>query len=359
LNKRAISPGRKTHRGARKGGRPLTNVSANSNEIRKAWVLGSLPLPSASPSDEMSEWLVWMSEEGDILNAEQCDRLDAEFLVSSFASTVANPQAGKAGLPSSIRTSSSKLATWLREHLNQRVEVILGDTPEIAGALETLKSIGNLPSAAQGRPSYFASGIKEEHVARFFECAAGLYRAQPWRIVKSDTDVICVRVPSIHIENSAAIVIGQNRQCYGILVFPSYEAYMAYVALATAHVSGVESPVKVEFISLNYERAQDLEPVLRAEVKRFGWTLAGPTAYPWPIAVGENWSTRAVLLDELTLLACLAEAMPRFLTETRQFQTSSVTRTNFKGHYRVPFLQHSIDIELEFPHPSESGDDAA
>jgi len=338
---------------------PSTGITGQMNESRGAWLVGSLTLPNATSSDESVELIVWMTQDGFLLSATPSVRVDSVTQLEDLAKTVETRQDGGAGMPTSIRTASEEFAEWLRGHLSDRVTVILADTPEFEGVSQTLNDFSSLPAESEGRPTYLTTNIEQQHVARFFECAAGLYRAQPWRIVRSDTDVICVRVPSIQIENSAAIVIGQNRQCYGALVFPNYEAYLAYVKLAKAHTNGVGSPAKVEFISLNFERAQDLEPSLLVEVKRFGWKLAGPTAYPWPIAVGENWATRTVSLRELTLLSCLSDALPRFLTETRQFQTSCVTRTSFKASYRIDFPNQPIDIELEFPHPAESGDDAA
>jgi hypothetical protein len=327
--------------------------------MSRSWIVGTLELPRSADSKESASLIVWMSTDGAVLNADPCENVDAASVIESFEKTVNEPQVGKPGLPSSIRTSSTTLAEWLREHLGDRVEVVLADTPELEGIAQTLRNFGTLPTAQQGHPTYLSQGIEAQHVANFFASAASLYRAQPWRIVRSDTDVIGVRAPSLQIENAAAIVIGQNGQCYGVLVFANYDGFVSYVTLAKAHANGVKSDANVQFLSLNYERAQDLDPALRAEAKRFGWTVAGPTAYPWPITVGENWSTRAVTLGELTLLAALAEALPRFLTETRHFQSSSVTRSSFKQSYRVEFAGSPIDIELEFPHSAEGGDDAA
>ena len=359
MTKRAFPFGREIQKRPRKKHQPSPGERSNSAAAYKSWLVGALKLPSPSSSEHEAELIIWMSKEGFVLNADPCEQLDAESLIQSFEKTVADPQAGRPGFPDSIRTSSAALAEWLREHLEDRVQVVVADTPELDGVAQTLKSFGSVPREQPGRPTYFSPGIEERHASSFFASAASLYRAQPWRIVKSDTDVIGVRVPSLQIENAAAIIIGQNGQCYGILVFANYEGFVSYVTLAKAHANGAESRTSVDFLSLNYERAQDLDPALRAEVKKYAWPIAGPMAYPWPIVVGENWSTRAVSLKELTLLAAFADVLPRFLTETRYFQNSSVTRASFKQSFRIAFAGQPIDIELEFPHSAETSDDAA
>ncbi len=309
--------------------------------------------------DQTSELIIWLSDDGYVLNADPCDDIDSDKLLLSLESTVAKPKIGKPGWPAQIKTASERFGAWLRSYLGSQVIISIEETPEIEAAARLVLDFGNASGKGASRPSYLTSTISSKHMAQFFENAAGLYVAQPWRIVKSDTEVFCFRIPSIDVDDAAVIVIGQSRQSYGLLVFADYAEYSQYLSLARAHSAGAEAPANLRFVSLNYEHARDLDPSLREEVKQFGWKVAGPTAYPWPICIENNWVTRPLVANELMMLGVLSQALARFLEDRRRFRTASLTRTRYTAQYRLDYLDSPIDIELDYPHPAESGDDAA
>jgi hypothetical protein len=316
-------------------------------------------LPSDPARAQISELILWLTEDGYVLNADPCDDIDSDKLLLSLEATVAKPKAGKPGWPTVIRTASERYGAWLMSYLGDRVQVSVEETPEIEAAARLVLEFGSIPGDGANRPSYLTPTIDVTHMARFFENAAALYVAQPWRTVKSDTEVFCARIPAIGVKDAAVIVIGQNRQSYGLLAFTDYGQYNQYVSLAKAHAAGSRVVADVRFVSLNYEHARDLDPSLREEVKQFGWKVAGPTAYPWPICVESNWVTRPLEANELLMLGVLSQALVRFLEDRRRFRTASVTRTRYSARYRLDYLGKPVDVELDFPHPAESGDDAA
>ncbi len=343
---------------ARRSDHAVGNSLANSR-VPQTWIVGSLSLPGDLATTDVSELIIWLSDDGYVLNADPCDDIDSDKLLLSLEATVAKPMIGKPGWPAVIRTASEKYGSWLKSYLGSRVLVSVEETPEIESASRLVLDFGNVTKNGATRPSYLTATIDAEHMAQFFEDAAGLYVAQPWRIVKSDTEVFCVRIPAIDVKDAAAIVIGQSRQSYGLLVFANYSHYNQYVSLAKAHAGGAQVPADIRFVSLNYEHARDLDPSLREEVKQFGWKVAGPTAYPWPLCVEENWVTRPLATKELLMLGVLSQALARFLGDRRRFRTASVTRATYSARYRLDYLGNPVDIELDFPHPAESGDDAA
>lgn len=325
----------------------------------QTWIVGTLSFPHKPNDVQIPEIIIWMSDEGYVLNAIPCEVIDADNLTKSFETTVSKPQIGEPGWPASIRTASDVFAKWLRAYLGTRVPIIVVATPEIETASRLITDFGSETGGLSSSLSYLTSGITAEQMSGFFESAAELYRAQPWRIVKYDTDVFCLRAPGLDAKDLAVIVIGQNRQSYGVLLFADYEKYNQYVALAKAHAAGNRVTANVCFVSLNFEHARALDPMLRAEVKRYGWKVAGPAAYPWPIAVAEGWVSRPPSMHELKMLDVLAQALPRFLQDSRRFQAASVTRVQYSAQFHLTALGKPVDVEFEFPHPAESGDDAA
>jgi hypothetical protein len=177
--------------------------------------------------------------------------------------------------------------------------------------------------------------------------------------VKNDTDALCVRIPNLGVTDWAVVVIGQSGQSYGLLAFSNYEEYDHYLELAAANAAGQRVTADVRFLSLNYEHARDLETPLISEVKRHNWKVAGPTAYPWPIAVEENWATRPPTARELTILDALSQALPHFIKDSRRFHSASLTRVRYLAKFEANTPQGPLQIEIEFPHPAETGDDAA
>jgi len=344
--------------GPRRDHQVVDNLRADS-PAPQTWIVGSLSLPSDLASSHVSELIIWLSEDGYVLNADPCDDIDSDKFLLSLEATVAKPKVGKPGWPAVIKTASDRFGAWLKSYLGSRVLISIEETPEIESASRLVLDFGNAAENGASRPSYLTSTIDVEQMAQFFENAAGLYVTQPWRIVKSDTEVFSVCIPVIDVKDAAVIVIGQSQQSYGLLVFADYGQYNQYVSLAKAHAAGARVAANVRFVSLNYEHARDLDPSLREEVKRFGWKVAGPTAYPWPICVEENWTTRPLASNELMMLGILSHALVRFLEDRRRFRTASVTRAKYSARYHLDYLGKPVDVELDFPHPAEGGDDAA
>src|ERR1700690_4140360 len=200
----------------------------------QTWIVGSLSLPSDRANDHVSEMIIWLSEDGYVLNAEPCDEIDSDKLLLSLEATVAKPKIGKPGWPAAIRTASERYGAWLKSYLGARVLISIEETPEIESASRLILDFGNSEGSEDTRPSYLTETIDAEHMAQFFKTAAGLYLTQPWRIVRSDTEVFCVRIPAIDVKDAAVIVIGQSQQSYGLLVFADYGQYSKYVSLAKA-----------------------------------------------------------------------------------------------------------------------------
>ncbi len=344
--------------GARRTHQVVANPSADSS-APQTWIVGSLSLPRDLASPHVSELIIWLSEDGYVLNADPCDDIDSDKLILSLEATVAKPKIGNPGWPAVIRTASDKFGAWLKSHLGSRVLISIEATPEIESTSRLVLDFGNAADNGASRPSYLTTTIDVEQMAQFFENAARLYVTQPWRLVKSDTEVFSVCIPAIDVKDAAVIVIGQSQQSYGLLVFADYGQYNQYVSLAKAHAAGARVAANIRFVSLNYEHARDLDPSLREEVKRFGWKVAGPTAYPWPICVEENWATRPLSSNELVMLGVLSHALVQFLEDRRRFRTASVTKAKYSARYHLDYLGKPVDVELDFPHPAEGGDDAA
>jgi hypothetical protein len=71
----------------------------------------------------------------------------------------------------------------------------------------------------------------EESQQALFEIAAKIKAAEPWKRL-ADTDIITVRFPD-RAEPVYFSVLGQQRECYGIAVYPSYNALLGLLKLAT------------------------------------------------------------------------------------------------------------------------------
>jgi len=98
----------------------VDNLRADS-PAPQTWIVGSLSLPSDLASSHVSELIIWLSEDGYVLNADPCDDIDSDKFLLSLEATVAKPKVGKPGWPAVIKTASDRFGAWLKSYLGSRV----------------------------------------------------------------------------------------------------------------------------------------------------------------------------------------------------------------------------------------------
>ncbi len=237
---------------------------------------------------------------------------DLDAFPRSLAQALDRPMTGRARTPHRIRVATPQLAVKVREVMGPYFPVEIAPTPETDAMLETMfEDLGEPDEDDSDRRgfSFLDERVPRETVVRFFEAAQRLYRQAPWELV-ADTQVFRFDAPILGLEGGCVSVIGQQKQSFGMLLFPSKLAFERHLAHAMVQ-QGDPAPehLGTHLLALNFlRRAEVPEPVLK-EVSSACWPVASPDAYPIPMAMDEDVVPRPLDPGDYQRLTACAEAL--------------------------------------------------
>jgi hypothetical protein len=286
------------------------------------WVVGrvSLPVYVADADPFRPDMIICVSSSG-ILGSQTVvpeasdDEVAGEVLAFSLA-----PLLGPPRRPQRIRVASPSLRDALARRFGAGVAITLAPTPEVDALAERfVDDVLSPPAGGDGArgPSYLSGGWIEPALAGgFFEAAARLYRAAPWTIVPSDSDLICIDIPSLGAEGLCVSVIGQMCESFGLVVFVSRDDFerFADVAQRGARSSG---KLGTRTLSISFTRLDALPPRMRDEIAAHGFSLGGPEAAPMLMRTDASSLARPLVADDFVLGRIVAEAVARFFERHR------------------------------------------
>ncbi len=205
--------------------------------------------------------------------------IDPEEPPVSFASTLidatSSPMVGPPRRPARARVADARLAAELRAALPE-LQVVVAPTPELDEVLAHMASA--MPGDPEdGELSYFEGGrVPEEAVEALFRAAQLLHRIAPWRVA-DDGQVLRLDVPQLGVNGACVSIIGALGESFGVILFPSLEAFERFRELAQAGALSADGPIDLgtSILSLNFKRATDLPPSLRREAAEHAWPVHG------------------------------------------------------------------------------------
>lgn len=174
-----------------------------------------------------------------------------------------------------------------------------------ADLLGTMAGLPELPPAAS--PDTWAGWeIPAARVAELFRAGAAFYRAAPWEAF-SDEEVIAAELPNGR--RWIACVLGGGGLEYGLVLYEEAEDFLGMLtapdpAAAFAGLRGV-------VLSLGFASRGDLPEPMRREVRKAGWEVAGPAAYPHLTVLNSpgGGASPADVEDLTVLLGAVARSM--------------------------------------------------
>jgi hypothetical protein len=267
---------------------------------------------------------------------------------ASLAETMGKPMVGKAEAPTQIRVATKELAEVLRAgHPN--LEVVIAPTPELDAVMAVMRE--HMGDHTDEEQTYLAPGLTPETMASFFRSAATLYRARPWAHIPANRSIFSLTIEQFGLRDAALVVIGQMGESHGFILFGSVDDYLRFHEAASA-LERSENMKLPRHFALNFERGADLSPSLRKEVSKHQWEVAGPEAYPWPVAVDPDLVARTPTAKEVAISEAICLSLPRLLTQKRALEAAwngegpPVTTT-------VKVSTHSGEVEVSLRAPHE------
>ena len=271
-----------------------------SSGAAEEWVGGciSVALDSAAPGAGaelvIAAWCV--ADEALVLAHTIGPRDEAPaLLMASYRQATTAPDVGPPHRPRRVRVETKDLAAALQPLRAERVEVVVGATPEIdrlAIALADLpppdELLPGLRSADSDDGTYLdADPASRDAVEDLFEAAHLLKRGAPWRL---DLPECFTRLDSaeLHVAGAALMITRAALDSRdGFVILSDLEAVEKHVARSMAQRSPAaaagrrpRSSGKHWVLSLELRSLDDLPPSARDEVQMHGWK-APKGGYPW------------------------------------------------------------------------------
>jgi hypothetical protein len=292
-------------------------MAASTPEKVVEWVGGLLKVPAYVTHDGepyRPEVLFWLDENGVVLSSQVSKPgtllpAAAEILEK----TIGQPLFGKERCPTAVRVASPQLARLLRS-AHPELEIRCAPTPEL-DALALLL----LEKFAERRPpdhSYLSGGADAHAMAGFFDAAADLFQAAPWRVIDSDQHLLSISIEALGLKHAVLSIVGQLGNTRGLVLFGSYADFKLYLAAGAALARG-ERPQMPAHFSLCFERGSEISPALRKQILSHAWRVAGADAFPWMKVTDEDLIPRLPTAKEVNIAELIARLLPKLLEESR------------------------------------------
>jgi hypothetical protein len=317
-------------------------MAASTPGASVEWLGGLIKVPAYVTGDGepyRPEALFFLDEHGVVLHSQVAKR---ELLLSAAAQslkdTIGQPLFGHKRAPTTIRVASAALARELAAGCPE-LDVRCVPTPELDALMVALRE--KFEQRSEQEQSYLAAGASTDAMASFFDAAAELYRAAPWRAIVSDQHLLGVSIESLGLQHAVLSVIGQLGKSAGLVLFGSYSAFQSYLSAGAALARG-ETPNMPAHFTLHFERGSELPTPIRKQIISRSWQVAGAEAYPWMRVMDEDLVARMPTSKELSIVEVIARALPKLIEQSKP---SLVAAWNGSRP-----LQRRIDVDCSLGH---------
>ena len=323
---------------------------------RTEWVGGTAPMPATITGEGESyrpDMLVWLNPaEGVIVGMTAVRPGEAVTNAAEhLRETILAPAAGPPGPPSRVRVASPELADALRAAF-PTLEIVVARTPEV----DTV--VGNFSEAMAGTgeddPGWLADGLPPDAVGAFFDAMAALWRGAPWSAVPADDPMFRVGVEALGVRDAIAVVMGQMRESFGVLLFDSLEDHDRYAAIGEALRRGDARGATAlgempRCTALDFDPVERVPPTRREERQTHRWTLADEHAFPSLTCREADLEERAPTLLDLTLGEALARAFAVAFEDEDTFEEAWYGGEPVEHRVTVATREGEVEVVLGAP----------
>jgi hypothetical protein len=227
-----------------------------------------------------------------------------ESFAEIFDEAMVPANAGLLRRPDSIRVPNDGLAKELRR-VAGGIPITVAPVPELDAVFAELVEA----TAGEAKPSYLGAGtIPTEVVAEFFAAARSLYEAAPWTLVM-EHQVVGVDIPKLKMKGACISVIGYAGESSGLLLFRSLADYVAFARRRPMRGKGFSVR------SMSFGSRKELPSSMIGEIKKHGWPVAGPHAYPTLFGLDRAYEPLPITADDYGLMTKVARAFVAFFKD--------------------------------------------
>ncbi|WP_430878753.1 hypothetical protein [Granulosicoccus sp. 3-233] len=329
-----------------------TPEAASATGHEREWVAGLIDAPGYITGEAGEPYrpqiFAWMNEIGQVIRLTLTGPNEPDLdLVQELRQAIDKPATGQAGAPSHIRVNDARQAELLKASFPS-IRFVCAATPELTELQSTMQE--EMGSAGTTM-TYSSTGASTEAIGEFFDAAAKLYRAKPWKSIPHDQSLISVTIDALGVKNAALSVMGQMGQHFGIILFDQLAKHERFTLIGDAIHRGQE-PDYPPHTFLSYEPAKEIEADMRKDISRHGWKVANTKAYPLLMSPNEDRIVRPMTPRDLTLFTVIAEALSYALS-AEEFIDSHHGLSSSKSNQTFSTESGPVTVELETPYPYE------
>jgi tetratricopeptide (TPR) repeat protein len=281
------------------------------------WQADSRPLPSwiEEGGERYQPWIVMVTSRTEdlFLAQEMTEGPPSSALIwDTLAVAMERPAMGDPHRPVELHVLRDKHWDELKSHLE-----------EIGIALVPADELDQLDLIFEGlsrhltrdeRPGLLEMpGIEPEQVAGLYRAAAGFYRRAPWRKLGYEA---AIKVQCDKFESGPwyAVVMGQSGLTFGVSL---YEDLNLLKKMWSGRIMEEENARETVALTLLFGDETEMPALELEAVRKRGWDVAGPGAYPWVFRKERGMTIRPPLAWELELMEGCLRAIPAFMARHR------------------------------------------
>ncbi len=315
------------------------------------WIAGCMLSPTEVPGHDgilfRPHVLMWAMSDGRMLGATLLDPAvsSSEQIVDHFYDVTENPEIGQPHIPSRIRVNSQDLVKTLSDALDESIEVVCGPTPELDAFIEGMAGHLNEMSMGPSDMSYLDGDVTPAVVGSFFEAAAKLYKAAPWKHFPDDEDVLMIDIPAYNVSDAVVSVIGQLDESLGFIVFPDVDAFEMFQEAASYMGEG-EEPQLPPHMAVDFDKSENFGADVRQEIADHKWVVANEAAYPNVLCVDENLSLRERTPQDFAFAECLCLAIADLVKNVSNIEEMFMEGDAFQHAAIVHVAGKKVEVKM-------------
>lgn len=304
----------------------LDEINARLSGVAASLWIGGVVVPRVGgegPDGSMPAIAMWLDEaDGSVIGQTPADPADwREAAVDLLEAALEDLAAGELPRPAKVRVADEALADAIRPRLEA------AGLPLERGELPALEEIERTLSAEMTRIDHEcgqdpecigAEIIPDPLIARFFQSAARLYRAEPW-VCCPRGELFSLSAPRLDLPEGVVALDGDSDREFSIVLFESPADYEAFIEANEAHDDAETVPAPTVVLrALSYDRGASLPRNVRRLISEKGWEVAHARAYPALVVLDPEGAQRAPTSRDHLLLSAAAQAVAAAVVEQRE-----------------------------------------
>jgi tetratricopeptide (TPR) repeat protein len=286
-------------------------------QVFDVWQADFRPLPSwiKEKGERYQPWIVMVTSRTDdlILTQEMTVESPSSALIwDTLAIAMERPASGDPHRPVELHVAQNERWDELRPHLEE-IGITCVPTDELDQLDFVFESLSKHLTKDERPGLLEMPGINPEQVAGLYRAAAGFYQRAPWRKLGYET---AIKVECDKFESSPwyAVVMGQSGLTFGVSL---YEDLDILRRIWSDRITEEENARETVALTLLFGDETEISVLDLEAVRKHGWDVAGPEAYPLIVRKERGMTIRPPLAWELELMEGCLRAIPAFIARHR------------------------------------------